>query len=200
MKKLSKPELALLAGLALIALSMVVPGFWSLHRSRLGRMAREDLRNLVDAGQRFHTEYGVWFSRSGGEAGDVRYGRDVPNWEFINALRALDGPGNTNHIANPRRIVFLELSAYAPGVSGVDANGEYLDPWGTPYQLIVDADASGVCRMESTIHGTGVDLAMIAWSCGPDRRSDTPDDVLSWTAVHQVLPIGAPPPPAQPEF
>jgi hypothetical protein len=121
----------------------------------------------------------------------VRFGQDVPNWELINVLRAVDGPGNANHVANPHRIVFLDLVPSGIGTSGVDANGDFLDPWGTPYQVIVDADASGVCTSENTVYGTGVSLGIIAWSCGPDRRSDTSDDILSWTAKDNVKPIGA---------
>ena len=198
--RLSKPEISILAGLTVVILSVVLPGCWGLHRLRLARMARADLRSLVDAGQRFNVEYGSWFRNGEGQPGDVRFGQDVPNWEFVNALRATDGPGNTNHVANPRRIVFLELRACEPGISGVDTNGEFLDPWGMPYQVIVDADASGMCRMENTVHGTGVDLGVIAWSCGADRRSDTPDDILSWAAKDKVRQIGVPPAPAEPTY
>ncbi len=178
--RLSKPEISLLAGLAVVILSVVLPAGWIVCRRQPDRMARADLRALAQAGRLFYAEYGVWFGSRGGRPGDVRFGQDTPNWEFMNVLRAVDGPGNSNHETNPHRIVFLEPGPYAAGRSGVDKNGEYLDPWGMPYQVVVDADASGACAIENSIHGTGVDLGIIAWSCGPDRRSDTPDDILSW--------------------
>ena len=196
--RISKPELAILAGIAVIILSVVLPAVWAVYLHRPERMARADLRRLVDAGRRFNAEYGVWPARDSAEGGDIRFGQDVPNWELVNALRAVDGPGNVNHMTNPRRIVFLELKPYETARSGVDKNGEFLDPWGTPYQVVVDADASGVCMIENTIHGTGVGLGFIAWSCGPDRRSDTPDDILSWTAKDNVKEIGEIPKPSGP--
>jgi hypothetical protein len=191
MNRISKPELALLAGLVVIILSIVLSAVWTVRLDRPDRMARDDLRRLVDAGQRFNAEYGVWFASRPGQPGDVRFGQDVPNWELVNVLRAVDGPGNVNHVTNPHRIVFLDLTPYEAGKSGVDKNGEYLDPWGTPYQVAVDANANGVCAIENTIHGAGVGLGFIAWSCGPDRRSDTPDDILSWTEKDNVKEIGA---------
>ena len=191
MNRISKPELAILAGIGIVILSIVVPAVWTDRLGRSDRMARADLRRLVDAAWRFNAEYGVWFASPDGRPGDVRFGQDIPNWDLMNALRAVDGPGNVNHVTNPHRIVFLELEPSGPGTSGVDRNGDFLDPWGTPYQVVVDTDANGVCTSENTVHGMGVGLGFITWSCGPDRRSDTPDDILSWTAKDDVKPIGA---------
>ena len=193
--RLSKPEISILAGLAIVILSIVVPSLWAVRLAREDRMVRDDLRDLVGAGIRFNVEYGVWPAVRLGEPGDQRFGQDVPNWEFVNALRAVDGPGNTNHVSNPHRVVFLDVRPHGPGTSGIDSNGEFLDRWGTPYQVAVDADASGVVTIENTIHGAGVGLGIIAWSCGPDRRSDTPDDILSWTARDVVKQIGGMPKP-----
>lgn len=196
--RISKPELSIFAGIAVILLSIILPSVWAVYLLRSDRMAHADLRRLVDAGQRFNAEYGVWFASRGGGSGDIRFGQDVPNWELINALCAVDGPGNEAHVTNPHKIVFLELKPYETGTSGVDKNGEFLDPWGMPYQIVVDADANGVCMIENSIHGTGVGLGFIAWSCGSDRRSDTPDDILSWAAKDNVKKIGDIPKPFGP--
>ena len=198
MKKHFRSELAISLGIGLVLLSLIIPTGWFIHLRRPVRMARDDLRRLVDAGQRFTAEYGAWDARRKGEPGDIRFGQDVPNWELINALCAVDGPGNEAHVANPHRIVFLDVRPYKPGISGVDTNGEFLDPWGMPYQIVLDADADGVCKIDNTIYGTGIGLGLMVWSCGPDRRSDTPDDLLSWTEKDRVRKIGDSPKPFGP--
>jgi len=57
---------------------------------------------------------------------------------------------------NPRKVEFLALHS-----SDLNANGELVDPWGTPLQLSIDADG--------TLH---------ARSAGPDRIFGTPDDIV----------------------
>lgn len=177
---LSRPELAIAAGCVLVVCSAVLPGRAVIGRRQRRAMAVDDMRALLAAGRSFYDEYGVWPTAHSGEFGDYRYGRSLPNAEVVNVLRAQDGPGNPDHSVNPRRMVFLEVKPYRKNWSGLDGQGEFLDPWGQPYQLVLDTDLDNNCEMEYSIHGRRQGQGMAVWSCGPDRISDTADDLLSW--------------------
>lgn len=180
MPKLSRPELAILAGAALIAVSVLGPLGWTIHLARRTAVVKRDMAALTEAGTRFYLEYGIWPSARQCEYGDCRFGTRVPNREVVNALRAVEGEGNEGDENNPQRIVFIDVAGADRGRSGVNGEGDYVDPWGTPYQMVLDSDLNGVCDVVGTIYGAGIGVGMLVWSCGPDRRSETRDDILSW--------------------
>lgn len=179
--RLSKSEWVLLAGVAILAVSLTVPPVLAFRTRKLAASAREGGDLLLRAGAEYRMEYGVWPTRRGIGRGDVRFGRrGIANREVVNALRALEGKGNEGHASNPRRIEFLRAGEFTPGRAGLDEHGDFLDPWGTPYQVVLDTDMNGVCDVADSIYGGGIDGGMLVWSCGPDRKSDTGDDVVSW--------------------
>lgn len=181
--RLSRSEALIVAGLVLLLASTIGPGLWAWQRHQRLLMVRADLRVLVDAVQRYHREYGTWPGSLGNPSEDVRFGRAISNAQVMNILRAEDGPGNPQHMANEQQIVFLEVEPYEKGVSGLDADGAFLDAWGTPYQMVFDANFDNACTIDQSIYGRLIGQSHAIWSCGPDRRSDTPDDLLTWT-VH----------------
>lgn len=178
MKTRSRPEALILAGVALIVLSILLPSLWAIRIHGRIRAVREDLLGLADALARFQVEYGVWPTRRACGYGDCRFGDGIPNREVMNALRAVDGPGNEQNAVNPNRYVFLSPPSRAGGASGLDGDGEYRDPWGKPYQVLLDTDLNGECKAESTIRSATTGGGVLVWSCGPDRKSDTADDVF----------------------
>lgn len=142
-----------------------------------------DLERVIEACHRFYAEYNMWPSLYLNVEGDTRYGTiQHPNREVIQALTGLSGPGNPLHRLNPARILFLDLPAYDPrrGGSGLDGDGEFLDPWGRPYQIVLDTDLDGRCSIDRTAWGTIEDTGVVIWSVGPDGVSGTADDLLSW--------------------
>ena len=177
---LSSPEVLLLLGAALLVVSLAVPGWFISVRRRSIAMARADLRAVIQAAQTYFAEYGGWPTSLSGGLEDVRYGSDVPNCEVINVLRAQDAPGNLGHRVNTRKVSFLEVPEYRPGWSGLDRDGSLLDPWGRPYQVLLDASLDNVCRSPTTVYGRREGEGIMAWSCGPDGESDTRDDLRSW--------------------
>jgi hypothetical protein len=100
----------------------------------------------------------------------------------MNLLRAAEDPAGLN----VHRMIFLEAPAFRPGRSGLDAEGRFLDPWGTPYQIVLDANLDNICDTPNSVYNNMIGEGIIAWSCGPDRVSDTSDDILSWTARRPV--------------
>lgn len=182
---ISRPEVVFSLSLILLAASCGWPGWVLWKRQQRLSYARSDLLVLVSASQRFYSDYGVWPTSHSGEKADVRYGGDIPNQETVNVLRAIDGPGNPGHATNPRKIVYLEVPPAGEGLSGADSDGNFLDPWGSPYQIIYDANLNNVCNIPNTIYNNMIGEGVVAWSCGPDRISDNADDILSWK---QALP------------
>jgi len=176
---LSKAEWAIVGGALLILGAIIGPAVWSVYRANYRAMVRADMAMLTDAGQRFFAEYGVWPCRDIHEPGDRRFGGKAPNREVIGILRSVQTEGGGDEI-NVNHLVFLEPLPYRPGRSGINAAGEFLDPWGTPYQIVLDTDLNAVCDILDSAHGAGIQRGMVVWSCGPDRISDTADDILSW--------------------
>lgn len=170
----------MLAGAALIAIAGVAPSLYVLRTRRLAAVARLGMDRLVDAGLRFNDEYGYWPAPAPHGTADARFGGDRPNSDVVDILRGAPGPEGPGGAVNPGRTIFLEAGPFRPGTPGLDESGDYLDPWGTPYQVVVDTDLDGLCDVENSIYGTDIGEGMIVWSCGPDRQSDTKDDILSW--------------------
>ena len=174
------PVLAIILGLLLIAGTVTVTAVWGWQLYARQQMVYGDLRVLIRAGEGFFREYGIWPTPHSGQYGDFRYGRDFPNAYVMNILRAVYGDGNAGHSVNPGKIVFLEVRPAAPGVSGLNDAGSLLDPWGQPYQIVLDTDLDNSCQIENSIYGTLPGYGMVVWSCGPDGISDTEDDLCSW--------------------
>lgn len=143
-------------------------------------MAYHDVRTIHAAILRYFREYGSWPTATDPIRGDAHYGGRTPNAEVIRILRAMPAGSGMVEDLNPQRIVFLEVKPYRRGLSGVDTNGSFLDPWGTPYQIALDADFddSVAIAPNSPIRLSGVGCAVRSF--GPDRKPDTRDDLTSW--------------------
>jgi len=97
--------LTLLGLLFLIVLSMVLP---MGPRSGVERIAvtKIDMESLITAVQQYRIEYGT-----------------LPGGDPTNILKALFGD-------NPKKIPFLHVRSRS-----LNTRGEWLDPWGTPYDF-----------------------------------------------------------------
>lgn len=177
---LSPAEKYILSGVATILLSMIVPLLLGLQAARLQRMAEADIRALLRASDRFFAEYGRWPTARMGTINDVRYGDERSNAEVIHMLRGVAGPGNENHQGNPHRIVFLEVGRSGFRRSGINADGAFVDPWGMQYQIAIDTDMNDVVTMIRSAYPNLLATSVAIWSSGPDRRSDTSQDIVSW--------------------
>ena len=186
--RLTNPEWALLTGLLVILVTLVVIGIMALRLKRSYASVQQDLVAIPRACALFFDEYGRWPSDHEAEYGDVRYGREQSNAQVMNALRAINGPGNYNDTINPGKIIFLEAEPWRPGVSGLDAEGNFLDAWGMPYQMVLDTDFNNRCDIEHSIYYHLDEGGVALWSCGPDRISDTSDDLLSWGQTNAPAP------------
>lgn len=177
---MASSEILVLSGALIIILSMAVPSLRYSQQQALIQQARLDMIEILQAGGRFFTDYTKWPSEFSGQYGDYRYGRDTPNAHVFNPLRGIAGEGNPTHTVNPRIVTYLEPNMAAPGRSGLNLQGDWLDPWGTPYQVVVDTDLNNTCMIDQSTYPPQIGHGMIIWSCGPDRVSETKDDIVSW--------------------
>lgn len=93
---------------------------------------------------------------------------------------------------NPREHLFIQPNlANAGGAGGlVGSQGSYglTDLWGTPYEVILDANYDGrIVNPDSQNEDAHVSkdaaeifASVIAYSYGPDRKKGTRDDIVSW--------------------
>ena len=119
---------------------------------------------------------------------------------------------NFNHVKNPQQTIFLnaKMSGYDPSqpgppVGGVDVNGLYRDPWGSPYVITMDLNYDEQCEdvfYEKPVVAGGIGglvlqsdgnyalhSKVMVWSAGPDKMIDpnaagntgaNKDNILSW--------------------
>jgi hypothetical protein len=170
----------LIAALAIAALSTIGPGWVALAKQQQISMARNDVLSLQRAIMRFYREYGAWPADPGERNVDLHFGGRRPNAEILRVLRAEAGPGNLDHNQNPQRMIFIEVASYADGYSGLDANGEFLDPWGKPYHIALDTSYDNAVEVANSLIERIPGVGVLVWSCGPDRISETRDDIVSW--------------------
>ena len=90
---------------------------------------------------------------------EMEYGALPPATDNAGVIKILAG-------YNPRKIKFADFDP-----AQLNSRGELLDPWGTPYQISLDADTN--------IHIT---------SAGPDQKFETKDDIRIVDSVKNCLP------------
>lgn len=176
----SPAEKWLFAGVIVIVLALVVPLMLGLQARRMQQMAHSDIQQLITSINRYFAEYGRWPTARMGTVNDVRYGDERCNSEVVNMLRAIEGPGNEQHRGNPLRIVFIEIDNSGFQRSGIRADGAFVDPWGMPYQIALDTDMNDIVTMIRSAYPNLMGANTAIWSYGPDRRSDTAQDIVSW--------------------
>ena len=86
-------------------------------------------------------------------------GGEIANREIIPTLL---GEATPQQNQNPRRRKFLALP------SEVSKHGELLDPWGTPYHIMVDSDYDSAI----TINGRRLEKLFIVWSSGENKINE----------------------------
>jgi type II secretory pathway pseudopilin PulG len=200
-----------------VLVAMLFPGIGSSTggQSRRAR-ARQDCLAIVHAIESYETEYGrlpVLDGRPAGTmtgddvaVGDPAAGMALDNAGLFNVLRDVDRGVNAAHVQNPKRQRFFE----APAVSNVDkpkegflevassggVQGAFYDPWGSQYNIVLDANLNGVLDIKDFYSDfSGKDAPRVStgvFSLGKDRKLGTAgnrkfkdgaersDDILSW--------------------
>jgi hypothetical protein len=143
----------------------------------------------------FYTEYGRYPTDS---TSDIIYGATgSANDSLFKELR------NAGAAINTRQIVFLNLPDVKEpanprsGIGTTTGAGQFFDPWGTPYNISLDANYDNtITNPYGAGGGAGADpirQGVLAWSFGRDKATGNKgdhvyktaagvqsDDVISW--------------------
>ena len=180
---LTRPERALFLGVAMVITSIMGAVIWQIQKNRVRQMVMRDFLAVESAVLAFDKKYQRLPSRFADKFFDYHYGlrNGESNNEVMNALQGIDGPGNEAHALNPEQKQFIAFEKAAYRRSGLNRAGELVDPWGQPYQMVLDLDNDNICDVgEATTYDRAKAKRVAIWSLGPDGKSNTPDDILGW--------------------
>lgn len=77
---------------------------------------------------------------------------------------------------------FVETTRFRHNPKDLDPSGRLIDPWGNPYRVAMRLNEPDPAVWNARFGGgtTGQDLWYAVWSCGPDGKDGTKDDITSW--------------------
>jgi prepilin-type N-terminal cleavage/methylation domain-containing protein len=198
-------ELLVVIAIIAILIGLLFPAFRAVQNQAKQTQAKNDLTQIVNAVNAFYTDYGKYPLVTA----DTTYGLGgTANNTLFNVLRAID---TTN---NPRQIVFISppsvkdptnprsgIALQATTINGISvAIGDFVDPWGTPYNVRIDGSYDNSVANPYGAQNTGgagpdpVPIGVIGWSRGKDQTLGTngdnvyrnpttgaqSDDIISW--------------------
>ena len=196
-------ELLVVIAIIAILVGLLFPAFKAVQNQARSTQAKNDLTQIVNAANAFYTDYGKYPLVTA----DTTYGPGgTANNLLLSVLRGTD---TTN---NPRQIVFISppfvktpsnpRSGIATQAATINcfsvAIGDFVDPWGTPYNVKIDGDYNNQITTNpyGDNNGAGpqpLTIGVIAWSLGADGVLGTKttgctgnniytnsDDVISW--------------------
>ena len=211
-------ELLVVIAIIAILAAMLFPAIGVAKRKAAEARARAEMQNLGMAIGRYETDYNGRFPAPGISTGtsDVTFGYTgggviggvtaiTTNSGVIAVLMDLEkfnngvDTANKGHVLNPRRISNLNANITSDASSsGVGPDGEYRDPWGTPYVISMDTSLNDRCRdqlysrrsvsqdsgqkgifgmFNATSPGTSDEYEfngkLMIWSLGADRKAST---------------------------
>jgi prepilin-type N-terminal cleavage/methylation domain-containing protein len=215
-------ELLVVIAIIAILIGLLFPAFKAVQNQARQTQAKNDLTQIVNAVNAFYTEYGKYPTT---QTTDYIYGPNGgggnANNTLLNELRACTASDPSCSAAatlNTRQIVFISPPAVktpsnprsgiatqaATGNCFPVAQGDFVDPWGTPYDVEIDGDYNNQITTNpyGSNQGAGpqpLTIGVIAWSLGSDgvlgtktgtctgdgifKNSTTgaqSDDVISW--------------------
>jgi prepilin-type N-terminal cleavage/methylation domain-containing protein len=137
-------ELLVVIAIIAILVGLLFPAYKGVQDQAKRTQAKNDLTQIVTAVNAFYTEYGKYplvtadtiYGPGGTSSADLFYSLHAV------ALGA-NAPVNGAPAVNPRAIVFIsppDVKDTTNPRSGIGTDGQYYDPWGTPYVVTIDGD------------------------------------------------------------
>ena len=164
-------ELLVVMTLIAILLGIGYPAFTSVMESARKTNAKNEEQQIIAAVNAFYTDYGKYPLVT---ADTTITGTSTPtNGDLFFTLRAVSGGANAGNVINTRAIVFIQ-----PPVSKDQTNprsgiktttGVWYDPWGSPYNVMIDGNYDNQLVNPYTGDNPGgatLYLGVIAWSFG----------------------------------
>jgi len=149
-------------------------------------------------GQALGNKLGVNVDASGGGVGNRGIALQASNADLLAIL--MDWPAypngvptqNPNHVQNPQKISFLDgvKTTQNRNAGGIDPDGVFRDPWGTPYIVTLDLNYDGKCRdgfySNPAVSGKADSLAgfggLVPVGGTPGNPMEYNGDVMIWSA------------------
>lgn len=169
-------ELLTVVAIIMILVSLLIPAINGVRKNAQRARAQGDVATLVHALKQYYTDYQQWPTNLAPGFDDKGLNNETSGYieagsNLISMLGGQDIRGN-----NPRLAVFMQLPPQA-----LNAAGEFVDPWGSPYRYMCDYNANGVLELSFT---NMPETTVAAWSRGPNRsdsgNKDREDDLASW--------------------
>jgi len=168
-------ELLVVMAIIAILIGLLFPAFRAVQDQAKRTQAKNDLTQIVNAVNAYYTTDDSIITN---------------NATLMNALRA------TVATNNPRQIVFISPPNVKDTTNprgGIGSDGQYYDPWGTPYRLRIDGNYDNqLANPYAADTGAGplnVTIGVMTWSAGKDQKApdnggtnnfNASDDVISW--------------------
>ena len=182
-------ELLVVIALIGILIGLAVPTLFGVYERARKTQAKNDLTQIVNAVNAFYTEYGKYPLATDDSI-------IVNNSGLMYTLRAdpivANGNPNANNAVNTRQIAYISprVLSTTPARSGIGSDGQFYDPWQTPYRVRIDGNYDDQLANPYTADtGAGpatLRIGVIAWSLGKDQALGNggaftgSDDVISW--------------------
>jgi len=133
-------ELLVVIAILGILMSLLFPAVGAAIDAAKKLQAKNDATQIAAAIMHYYTEYGRLPSPDGKGTSPAADGIYAAASNGI--IGTLMGITNGTLVDNPRQIVFLEVADVSKknGKSGLDANGNFIDPWKNVYQIMLDYD------------------------------------------------------------
>jgi prepilin-type N-terminal cleavage/methylation domain-containing protein len=170
-------ELLVVISIIVILAGLSFPAVNGALDSAKKTQAKSNAVQIAAAVSAYEMEYGklpplTSSSSSSDSTGDVG--------TFLTAILG-GASGNTN---NSRTITFLEMSSYKKGKGGTNSSGDYLDPWGSAYKIVLDHSydnsLTGGTNSQSLTKKVGVWNVPSTHSPAPSTTAQTKRYVTSW--------------------
>jgi prepilin-type N-terminal cleavage/methylation domain-containing protein len=182
-------ELLVVIAIIAVLMGLLFPAVGSVKDAAKKAQAKNDCVQIVIAVKGYYTEYGKYPMKQGSTSDD-RY--DGDNDRLFNILRGTAQSGYDLDM-NARKIAFIEppiVRDFSNPKSGIGNDGDYYDPWGTRYVILMDSDYNNELDNPYSQNAgfTTLNTGVIAWCLGKDKDGGSGDkkagkavdDVISW--------------------
>ena len=195
-------ELLVVIVIIAILMSILIPVVNGVINQAHNTQARNDIHQFITAVKGYYTDYGKYPVDSTTQTGSADitygdskrgYGATSDNHVIVDVLRNnTNSSGNSSLVQqlNPRQQVYLEInpSKTTPATEGLDTNGNWIDPWGAQYYVMMDTNYDNLLTPPSNLPGlntatnsntaaTGTfSQTVISWSLGKKQKNA----IVSW--------------------
>lgn len=179
-------ELLIVISIIIILLGLLFPAFRGVQEQATKAQAKNDLTQIVTAATAFYAEYGRYPVTATTAPNDAFFGTGTAptgtssvgtNELLFDVLRNNTGGANTATL-NPRQVVFFSppnVKNTAQPRSGIGSDSRYYDPWGSPYNVVIDTNYDSQITNNpytdtASAGGAPIRVGVIAYSFGKNGK------------------------------